>query len=77
MVWAVLAAWWPARSEAQPGTIEINEVLADPSLEGGDSNGDGTISSTGAVHVTTTQLLTPEEIDQACSKKTSYKAPGA
>ena len=35
------------------------------------------ISSTGAVHVTTTQLLTPEEMDQACSKKTSYKAPGA
>jgi uncharacterized protein with GYD domain len=35
------------------------------------------ISSTGAVHVTTTPLLTPEEMDQACSKKTSYKVPGA
>ena len=34
------------------------------------------ISSTGAVRLTTTPLLTPAEMDKACGKKTAYKAPG-
>jgi uncharacterized protein with GYD domain len=34
------------------------------------------IGSTGAVRLSTMPLLTPEEIDKACGKKTAYKAPG-
>ena len=36
-----------------------------------------TINSTGAVRVSTTALITPEEIDEACNKSVSYRAPGA
>lgn len=35
------------------------------------------VSSTGAAHLTTTPLITPEEMDHAAGKKTAYKAPGA
>lgn len=35
-----------------------------------------TVAASGAVHVRTTQLLTPEEVDQACSKTVPYRAPG-
>ena len=35
------------------------------------------INATGGVRVTTTPLLTPEEMDKASGKKTAYKAPGA
>jgi len=35
------------------------------------------ISATGGAHLTTTPLLTPEEMDKAVAKKTAYKAPGA
>jgi uncharacterized protein with GYD domain len=35
------------------------------------------VSSTGSVQLATTPLLTPEEIDRACAKRTAYKAPGA
>ena len=35
------------------------------------------INASGAVHATTTPLLTPEEMDKASGKKTAYKAPGA
>jgi uncharacterized protein with GYD domain len=34
------------------------------------------VTSTGAVHLSTYPLLTPEEIDKATAKKTAYKAPG-
>ena len=34
------------------------------------------ISSTGAVRISMTPLLTPEEVDAACKKSVSYKAPG-
>jgi uncharacterized protein with GYD domain len=36
-----------------------------------------TVNSTGAVHVSTIPLITPEEIDQASKKKPKYKVPGA
>jgi uncharacterized protein with GYD domain len=36
-----------------------------------------TTSSSGAVSVQTTVLLTAEEIDQAAAKKVAYRAPGA
>jgi uncharacterized protein with GYD domain len=35
------------------------------------------VSSTGAARLTTTPLITPEEMDKAAGKKTAYKAPGA
>jgi len=35
------------------------------------------VSSTGAARLTTTPLITPEEMDHAAGKKTAYKAPGA
>jgi uncharacterized protein with GYD domain len=35
------------------------------------------IAATGSVRLATTPLLTPEEMDHACSKQTAYKAPGA
>jgi len=35
------------------------------------------IGSTGAVRQRTHVLLSPEEVDQACKKTSSYKAPGA
>ncbi len=34
------------------------------------------INSTGAVQVSTTPLITPEEIDEACKRSVSYRAPG-
>jgi uncharacterized protein with GYD domain len=34
------------------------------------------INATGGAHVSTTVLLTPEEIDQAAKKPVSYRAPG-
>ena len=36
-----------------------------------------TINATGAAHTSTTPLLTPQEIDQACKKSVKYRAPGA
>ena len=35
------------------------------------------VSATGAARLTTTPLITPEEMDHAAGKKTAYKAPGA
>ena len=35
------------------------------------------VSSTGAARLTTTPLITVEEMDKAAGKKTAYKAPGA
>jgi uncharacterized protein with GYD domain len=35
------------------------------------------IAATGGARCTTTLLLTAEDIDHACEKKTAYKAPGA
>jgi uncharacterized protein with GYD domain len=35
------------------------------------------VSATGSVRISTSQLLTPEELDKATDKKTAYKAPGA
>jgi uncharacterized protein with GYD domain len=35
------------------------------------------IASTGSVRLDTTPLLTAEDMDRACEKKTAYKAPGA
>jgi uncharacterized protein with GYD domain len=37
----------------------------------------GAVSSTGAARVTTTVLLTAEEVDDAISRRTDYRAPGA
>jgi uncharacterized protein with GYD domain len=35
------------------------------------------INAAGAVELSTIPLLTPEEIDAACKKSVSYRAPGA
>ena len=35
------------------------------------------VNSSGAVELTTTPLLTPEEIDQACQKSIDYVPPGS
>ena len=35
------------------------------------------VNSTGAVHVSTIPLITPAEMDAACKKTVSYRAPGA
>ncbi|HMJ50152.1 MAG TPA: GYD domain-containing protein [Burkholderiales bacterium] len=35
------------------------------------------INSKGAARVSTTPLITPEEIDAACKKSVAYRAPGA
>jgi uncharacterized protein with GYD domain len=34
------------------------------------------VNASGAVELTTTPLLTPEEIDQACQKSVDYTPPG-
>ena len=36
-----------------------------------------TVAASGAAHPRTTVLLTPEEVDQACRKSVSYRAPGS
>jgi uncharacterized protein with GYD domain len=35
------------------------------------------VNATGAVRISTIPLITPEEMDQACKKSVSYRAPGA
>ena len=35
------------------------------------------VNATGGAHVSTTVLLTPEQIDEAAKKSVSYRAPGA
>ena len=35
------------------------------------------VNSTGGVQLSMTPLITPEEIDEACKKSVSYRAPGA
>ena len=35
------------------------------------------IGAGGALSITTIQLITPEEIDEACEKTVSYRPPGA
>jgi uncharacterized protein with GYD domain len=35
------------------------------------------VTASGAGHLVTTPLLTPDEMDHASGKKTAYKAPGA
>ena|SRR5690242_20374574 len=35
------------------------------------------VSAGGGAECTTAELLTPEDMDRACSKKTAYRAPGA
>ena len=35
------------------------------------------VNASGAVHVATTPLITPEEVDAACKKLPEYRAPGA
>lgn len=35
------------------------------------------INASGAVRISTIPLITPEEIDAACKKSVSYRAPGA
>jgi uncharacterized protein with GYD domain len=36
-----------------------------------------TVNATGAVHASTVQLFTPEEVDAAAKKTIAYRAPGA
>ena len=36
-----------------------------------------TVAAGGGAQITTTQLLTPEEIDAAAKRNTQYRAPGA
>jgi uncharacterized protein with GYD domain len=36
-----------------------------------------TVSASGAVSISTTVLLTPEELDEASNKTVDYKAPGS
>lgn len=35
------------------------------------------VNASGAVHISTIPLVTPEEIDAACHRTVSYRAPGA
>ncbi len=35
------------------------------------------VNAAGAVHLSTTPLLTPEEVDAACRLSVNYRAPGA
>ena len=35
------------------------------------------IGAGGALNITTVQLITPEEIDEACGKTVTYRPPGA
>ncbi|MCE2423409.1 MAG: hypothetical protein J4G03_08930 [Gemmatimonadetes bacterium] len=35
------------------------------------------IGAGGALKISTVQLITPEEIDEACGKTVSYRPPGA
>ena len=35
------------------------------------------VNATGAVRLSTTPLITPEEMDAACKKSVAYRAPGA
>ena len=35
------------------------------------------VGATGSARLSTTPLITPEEMDKAAGKKTAYKAPGA
>ena len=35
------------------------------------------VGASGAVRLSTTPLITPEEIDAACKKSVAYRAPGA
>lgn len=35
------------------------------------------VAATGGVRLSTTPIITVEEMDRACGKKTAYKAPGA
>lgn len=35
------------------------------------------VNATGSVRVSTVPLITPEDMDAACKKSVSYKAPGA
>lgn len=35
------------------------------------------VNATGGAHVSTTVLMTPEQIDEAAKKSVSYRAPGA
>lgn len=36
-----------------------------------------TVNAAGAVHIATTPLLSPQEIDEGCKKSVTYRAPGA
>lgn len=36
-----------------------------------------TVGATGAVQLSSTPLISPDEIDQACKKSVKYRAPGA
>jgi uncharacterized protein with GYD domain len=36
-----------------------------------------TVNAAGAVQISTTPLLSPQEIDQACKKSVAYSVPGA
>jgi uncharacterized protein with GYD domain len=35
------------------------------------------VNASGAVHIATTPLITPEEVDAACKRTVAYRAPGA
>ena len=35
------------------------------------------VNASGAVRLSTTPLITPEEVDAACAKSMAYRAPGA
>ena len=35
------------------------------------------VNATGAVRLTTVPLVTPEEVDMACKRSVTYRAPGA
>ena len=36
-----------------------------------------TVNATGTVHTSTTPLISPQEVDQACKKTVKFRAPGA
>jgi hypothetical protein len=38
---------------------------------------DGAVDASGAVHLTTTPLITPEDMDAVAKRTVTYRAPGA
>jgi len=58
------------------GDVDAYVILDVPNVTDGLALGLA-VNASGAVHLTTTPLITPEEIDAAAKKSIAYRAPGA